>query len=255
MKFEFPPRAKQESKEFNEGAVFQKILKEAELIKLDQVGDRNGSGQLSTLDGKKVSNIQNELHWKIIRTPTFKHWFGNSVVKDENGEPKVVYRASLAKSSDISDGIKFKSKSEIWDPKSRNIGVFFSSSRDGVVSWFKSSYEDHTTNYHEDDDVEGNKLFEESKKEFLEENEEQVKVASAFIKLENPFIERGYNSELNSPHVSINDFHVRSIEGGDDFWRQLNAQNDGLYIPHSSDFGDEYAVLKSKDIFILPSAI
>lgn len=40
-------------------------------------------------NGKK-SNL-NRTQWLVVRTPAFKRWFGDSVVVDENGEPKVMY--------------------------------------------------------------------------------------------------------------------------------------------------------------------
>lgn len=36
----------------------------------------------------------NEIQWLLVRTPSFKKWFGDSVVKDANGEPKVMYHGT-----------------------------------------------------------------------------------------------------------------------------------------------------------------
>lgn len=57
--------------------------------------NRNDKGELLAPNGE-VSNLQNELHWKIIRTPAFKEWFGKSDIVDENGEPAMVYHYTHA---------------------------------------------------------------------------------------------------------------------------------------------------------------
>jgi hypothetical protein len=88
----------------------------------------------------------------------------------------------------------------------------------------------------------------------FEKYDGQVKVFSAFIKLENPYIETGYlPSRLDGTHTpNIADFSARFYQSGKEFQDQLQ-DHDGLYLPTSSDFGDEYAVLETKNIFILPS--
>lgn len=35
-----------------------------------------------------------EMQWLLVRTPSFKAWFGKSVVVDENGDPKVMYHGT-----------------------------------------------------------------------------------------------------------------------------------------------------------------
>ena len=60
-----------------EDEMFQKILVEAESVVIDPVLDRNREGELLSEDKTAISNLQNELYWKIIRTPAFKSWFGN----------------------------------------------------------------------------------------------------------------------------------------------------------------------------------
>jgi hypothetical protein len=232
-----------EQNHISQEEIFQTILKEAEEIQVR----RNKEGKLITKDGS-ISNLQDELYWKIARTPSFKKWFKGSVVCYSNGEPKVVYRASLAKEFDISDGVKFASNGEVWHEN--HIGVFFTSKRKRAVRALKTYFKDKTSKRGEEQNNE------EEVNKFLEENEAQVKVFPAFIRLKNPFIERGHLSEENSgAAVSIGDFTVRRIEGGEKFLKQLQKNNDGLYIPESDDYGDEYAVIKSEDILILPSAI
>lgn len=226
------------------GDVFQEVLNEAGNIEINSSVDRNEKGKLLTEDRATVSLLQNELYWKIIRTPAFKKWFGDSVVKDENGEPKVVYRSSLLKNFDISN--PFQPNAQTW--QENHYGTFFTSSRERSIQWFETSYKDNAEykDYHGDKDV-----FLARRDEFLKDHEKQVKVFSAFIKLEHPYIEKGYFNQGRS-NPSIGDFKNRFIKGGDEFLKTLEG-NDGLYMPVSSDYDDEYAVLNTENIFILPS--
>ena len=41
----------------------------------------------------KPSNL-NEKQYKLVRTPAFKKWFGDSKVVDANGDPLVVYHGT-----------------------------------------------------------------------------------------------------------------------------------------------------------------
>ena len=241
---------KQESPEIVKEDIFQNILEEAKNIELNDWENRNSKGQLLAPDGS-VSHLQNELYWKIARTPSFREWFGKSIVCHENGEPKLVYRGTLKKHIDISDGVKFKSNAQEWkigeEINNEHVGVFFTPHRDKVMGWFKTEwYDEAIGDYREDQ-----KEFLKEKSEFLKEHEEQIKTTTAFIKLENPYIESGTSSR---PPQAI-DFVLRARKGGEDFLNNLIKNNDGLYVPGSGDFGDEYAVIKNENIFILPSAV
>lgn len=44
-------------------------------------------------NGRDVTKLD-EMQWILTRTPSFKAWFGKSVVVDENGDPKVMYHGS-----------------------------------------------------------------------------------------------------------------------------------------------------------------
>jgi len=74
--------------------------------------DKNEKGELLVSPEGKVSNLgkQSELWWKIVRTKSFKIFFGDwqqkdklssSKIIDENGEPLVLFRG-LSKRKDIS---------------------------------------------------------------------------------------------------------------------------------------------------------
>jgi len=55
--------------------------------------DRNSEGKLLVFPGGPESNLSEE-NWKLVRTELFKKWFGNSDIKDENGEPALVYHTT-----------------------------------------------------------------------------------------------------------------------------------------------------------------
>lgn len=44
-------------------------------------------------NGRDITKLD-EMQWILTRTPSFKAWFGKSVVVDENGDPKVMYHGS-----------------------------------------------------------------------------------------------------------------------------------------------------------------
>ncbi len=75
-------------------------------MEVDQINireeDRNSDGRLLASNGKE-SKLPNELYWKIVRTPSFKKWFGDwqdnpkfasKVVDSETNEPLVVYHGT-----------------------------------------------------------------------------------------------------------------------------------------------------------------
>ncbi len=243
-----PEQQQVESIAFPEKDIFQVMLSESDTV-IIKPEHRNTKGKLLTEDGK-VSHLQNELYWKIIRTPSFKKWFGNSVVRDGNGEPKLVYRATLKKNFDISDGVHFKTNAQSW--RENHFGTFFTSSRKSCIAWFTAVYNDETETSRSSYDEE---VFLAMRESFLKNNEQQVKVFTAFIKLENPYIENGWTelSRQEQHLISIADFKNRTIQGGEKFLEELRSNHDGLYLPHSTDFGDEYAVINSGNIFMLPS--
>jgi hypothetical protein len=78
-----------------------KAIEEAENIIIpDEYRDNEGN-LLSAPEGSK-SKLENELHWKMVRTDSFKKWFGDwendiensSKIIDENGEPLLTYHAT-----------------------------------------------------------------------------------------------------------------------------------------------------------------
>jgi hypothetical protein len=80
-------------------------------------------GGLIAPNGKE-SNLTPE-QYKLVRTPEFKAWFGNSKVVDENGEPLVVYRGNIKKQEDL--GYEFITNKKNISHKSLNneFGFFF----------------------------------------------------------------------------------------------------------------------------------
>lgn len=80
---------------FDINEVKARILDEIEKVVIKSQ-DRNLEGNLLVSPDGSRSNL-NEQNWKIVRTESFKKWFGDwqeskdySVVVDKNGEPKIV---------------------------------------------------------------------------------------------------------------------------------------------------------------------
>ena len=78
-----------------------KAIKESEHVKIPKEYKDVEGNLLSAPNGPK-SKLENELHWKMVRTDSFKKWFGDwetnsensSKVVDENGEPVLTYHAT-----------------------------------------------------------------------------------------------------------------------------------------------------------------
>lgn len=99
MENPFKKAPKKESLEVSTYLV--QALEEAEnIIVPDDYRDDEGF-LLSSPHGTR-SKLENELHWKIVRTDSFKKWFGDwendsknsSGVVDENGEPLLTYHGT-----------------------------------------------------------------------------------------------------------------------------------------------------------------
>lgn len=74
------------------GEVFAVAKKEASQI-IIKPEDRNSEGKLLAVPGGPESHLS-EGYWKIVRTESFKKWFGDSDIRDENGEPALVYHTT-----------------------------------------------------------------------------------------------------------------------------------------------------------------
>lgn len=94
MKFETLQNNQREKENWS-FPMLEKIYEEIEKVSISQ-NDRNKNGKLLAPNGKE-SELQNELYWKMVRTPSFKKWFGESKIIDKNGEPLVVYHATVSK--------------------------------------------------------------------------------------------------------------------------------------------------------------
>lgn len=95
------------------------ILKEAEDIEI-KPEDRNENGDLLVSPEGSISDLgkQNELYWRIVRTKSFKDFFGDwqntpelaSKVISKKGEPLVVFR-----------GVRPRRNDEVLDPYDKKI--------------------------------------------------------------------------------------------------------------------------------------
>jgi hypothetical protein len=98
-KISFSSKEVNQKKNINE--IMQNIISEAEKIEI-KTEDRDINGNLLVYPNGPISNLKNELYWRMVRTNAFKEWFGDwknnpesaGKIVDENGEPIVVYHAS-----------------------------------------------------------------------------------------------------------------------------------------------------------------
>ena len=105
----------------------------------------NRIGALALLNGMYLkapngadSNLTHE-QWLLVRTESFKKWFGNwendpenaSKVVDENGEPKVVYHGSAAVGITKFD----KSRIRAGETDADYNGFWFSTDEDTLPAW------------------------------------------------------------------------------------------------------------------------
>jgi len=84
------PNENQETQaELTPQAIFETAKMEASSLVIDE-NNRNEKGELLVFAGGPVSKLSEE-YWKLVRTPSFRKWFGDSNVVDQNGEPARVY--------------------------------------------------------------------------------------------------------------------------------------------------------------------
>jgi hypothetical protein len=55
--------------------------------------DLSSEGKLLAFPNGPESNLSEE-YWRLVRTPAFKKWFGDSDIVDENGEPALVFHGT-----------------------------------------------------------------------------------------------------------------------------------------------------------------
>jgi hypothetical protein len=74
--------------------------------------DRSPEGRLLASPNGPESNLSEE-YWKLVRTPSFKKWFGGSNVVDENSEPALLYHKTH---SDLENFNGFSKDNQTRDP-------------------------------------------------------------------------------------------------------------------------------------------
>ncbi len=106
--------------------ITQQVIEEADAVEIGP-SDRNEKSELLAPNGE-VSALQNELHWKMVRTPSFLKWFGNwknnagnsSKIVDKNGEPLIMYHGTKKQ-----DEIKLGRPKASETPGMLGKGVYF----------------------------------------------------------------------------------------------------------------------------------
>lgn len=172
----------QEKKENWAFPVLEKIYKEAQQISISLV-NRNQKGKLLAPNGLE-SKLQNELHWKMARTPSFKKWFGDwqnnpeqssKVVDKKTGEPLVVYHATV---SEI--------EREGLEPP-----VYLEENKERHGSWTNKvlyfTSEPEIAKYFAENKQKGDDLYDDKGK-IIKTPELPVHLFSSFINIKNPII-------------------------------------------------------------------
>ena len=216
----------------------QKIIQEAESIKIEKQ-DRNKEGFLLASDGT-ISHYQNELYWKLIKTESFKKWFTDSVaVYEDNKEPLIVFHSTL-KREFVGSNLKFNEDADDW----RSFGIYFSSSKEATINYYKTQYEDDINRFErflnrESDEKE---LILLDKEKYMRENEDQVKTFDAFVKIQKPL-------EL------VDHQQLMEISRAGFSRQELLSKHDGIIVKYDSDFCNQYIVFKEENILVVPSEI
>jgi len=221
-----------------ETSPIQKILQEAELIKIE-TNDRNKDGLLLAADGS-TSHYQNELHWQMLKTEAFRKWFAGSVVTHkDNQEPLMVFHSTL-KREFVGQNLKLNERADDWN----SFGVYFSSSKKATIDFFNTQYRDDVERFERlligEPEEKENILAD--KKRYLLENQSITKTFAAFIKIEQAL-------ELSN-HEKLMELSWAGFKRED-----LINEHDGIIINHDSAFYDQYIVFKPENIVIIPSEL
>jgi len=112
MKSEEPPQPDSIEEQTQQDEAFDieefrsKCFEEARTIEI-RTEDRDSEGNLLVSPEGPKSNLK-EQNWKIVRTESFKNWFGDwqekkpcSEIVDENGEPKIITHRTDVESIDL----------------------------------------------------------------------------------------------------------------------------------------------------------
>ena len=232
---ETPIQVKKPEKEI---ALSQKILEEADLVAIEMT-DRNKDGLLLTPDGS-ISHYQGELYWKILKTDSFKKWFTDSVaVYKDNQEPLMVFHSTQKKQFKGTD-LKLNEGADDWC----SFGVYFSSSKEATINYYKNQYNDDMDRYgrllKEDSPEKG--LIQAEKEKYTTENEDLVKTFGAFVKITKPL-------ELTD-HQQLMELHWAGFNR-----QELLNEYDGIIISYDPDFSNQYIVFKEENILTLSSEL
>lgn len=126
-----------------------KIINEAEKIEIKEK-DRNEKGELLVIPSGPVSSLgkQSELWWKMVRTESFKGFFGNwqnnkgSNIVDLNGEPLALFRGVYKSEGNEDKDLSFSDfyNDDYYEKKVRILkgqdpGVFFSPLPELAFGW------------------------------------------------------------------------------------------------------------------------
>lgn len=148
----FKPERKNSANKLGERmeVLMREVVEEAERIEI-KPSDKNENNELLVSPGGPVSNLgkRSELWYKIVRTESFKKFFGDwqndpnssSKIVDKNGEPLVLFRG-VAKDLSVDDfyNEKYYRKKRSWDFQTLGKGLYATPSP-SQISYDRLSYD------------------------------------------------------------------------------------------------------------------
>lgn len=190
-------------------------------------------------------NIKKEKSYieDLKENPEFKEWFNGSFVRNEKGEPLMVYHSTTKK--EIKENTLLRNpSSEDWT----SYGIYFSDSKNLVKETLLTFYNDNINRYKNlllnPEISQDEKIDIEKELLNLENNHEPLtKTFSAFLSIKNPLI-------LES-HDKLMELYFENNET----FESLSKKYDGIIVNWDTDFGTQYIAFSSEQIQLLPSDI
>ncbi len=188
-----------------------------------------------------ISTIKKEKnpYTSILESREFEEWFSRSVVKNQEGEPLLVFHSTTRKNWEGQD-FQLNSKSDDWT----SYGVFFSSDRKSSRDYFEQDYQDSLDRFdrllERDLPIDERKVVMLEKTDYIENHDQIVKTFNCFLNIKNPLILDNHQQLMELSYSGV----TREM---------IKEKYDGIIISHDSNFSDQYIALDPNQIWMLPS--
>ncbi len=258
----------------NQDFLLKSVLAEAEKI-IVNLENRNKKGELLVFPDGPKSKLD-EQNWKIVRTKSFKKWFGDweeltnldnvSKIVDKNGEPLLVYHATLNEIGP--EGLKTPDYSGNDNQGKWKDGVLFFTSEPQVANYFVENKKM----------IEMEKLSESEPKDFS--NQQNIYFFSSFLNIKKPIIlnrmqevEALFNKRYREiqgldyfrKHKELSEIFTKQEmeqKGYDGFLQKKGDVSLNINIPVAKNretpadiLSDQYGVFSPEQILITPNTI